>query len=170
MNNTTTLLFVGLAFVVGTSVHLVFSYGQNTTTPNAPVVTSIDSLLVSITSIVIVIAGVVTVLVKAGVIDKRVGTVAVMAADASWAVKDNRQSIKDLSQNTYDVVKLASPETAKAADEKLAPVLDEASRRVAEYTPKVDKFADIAKKLSEGKNSDEIEAMKDDIPDRIVKS
>jgi len=119
---------------------------------------------------VIAIAGLVTVLVKAGIIDKRVGTVAVMAADASWAVKDNRQSIKDLAQNTYDVVKLASPESAAAADQKIAPVLDQATVRVNEYTPKVDKFAEIAKKLSEGKQADSIKEMKDDIPDKIVPS
>lgn len=169
MNNTTTLLFVGLAFVVGTSIHLVFSYGQNTTTPNAPVVQSSDALLTSITGIIIAIASIITVLVKAGILDKKIGTAAVMAADASWAVKDNRILIKDGLQNTYDVVKLASPQTAEAADQKLAPVLDDASRKVAEYIPKVDKFADIAKKLSKNKEQ-EITDMKDDIPDRIVKS
>jgi hypothetical protein len=171
LNNITTFLFVGLAFVVGSSVHLVLSYAQNTTT-YAPVVQSSDALITSITGIVIAIAGLITVLVKSGLIDKKVGTVAVMAADAAVAVKDNRQSIKDLSQNTYDVVKLASPETAAAADAKLAPVLDEASRRVAEYTPKVDKFADLASKISnKGKTADDkIEEMKDDIPDRIVPS
>ena len=160
-------MLVGLAFVVGSSIHLVFA--QNSTT-NAPIVQSADALITSIAGIVIAIAGLVTVLVKAGLIDKRVGTVAVMAADASWAVKDNRQSIKDLAQNTYDVVKLASPESAAAADQKIAPVLDQATVRVNEYTPKVDKFAAIAKKLSEGKQADSIEEMKDDIPDKIVPS
>jgi hypothetical protein len=48
--------------------------------------------------------------------------------------------------------------------------LNEATRRVNEYTPKVDKFADIANKLSKGKTSDEIDEMKQDIPDRIVPS
>ena len=162
-------MLVGLAFVVGSTVHLVFSYAQNST-QYAPVVQSSDALITSIAGIVIAIAGLVTVLVKAGLIDKRVGTVAVMAADTAWAAKDNRQSIKDLAQNTYDVVKLASPESAAAADQKIAPVLDQATVRVNEYTPKVDKFAAIAKKLSEGKQSDEIKEMKDDIPDRIVHS
>jgi hypothetical protein len=169
LNKITTFLFVGLAFVIGSSVHLVLSYAQNTT-QYAPVVQSSDALITSITGIVIAIAGLVTVLVKAGIIDKRVGTVAVMAADASWAVKDNRQSIKDLAQNSYDVAKLASPEAAAFADSKIAPVLDEANRRVSEYTPKVDKFAAIAKKLSEGKQADSIEEIKDDIPDKIVPS
>lgn len=163
------ILLVSFAFMGGYTINS-FVFAQNTTTTNAPVVTSIDSLLVSITSIVIAIAGLVGVLVKAGLIDKRVGTVAVMAADASWAVKDNRQSIKDLSQNTYDVVKLASPETAEAADKKLAPVLDQATTRLNEYTPKVDKFAEIAKKMSEGKQADSIEEIKEDIPDKIVPS
>ena len=162
-------MFVGLAFVVGNTVHLVFSYAQNNTS-TAPVVSSSDALITSVTSIVIAIAGLITVLVKAGIIDKRVGTVAVMAADASWAAKDNRQLIKDGMQNTYDIVKLASPEAAEAADRKLAPVLDDASRKVAEYTPKVEKFADIAKKLSEGKKSEEITDLKNEIPDRIVPS
>ena len=160
-------MFVGLAFVVGSSVHLVLA--QNGT-QYAPVVQSSDALITSIAGIVIAIAGLVTVLVKAGLIDKRVGTVAVMAADASWAVKDNRQSIKDLAQNSYDVAKLASPQAAAFADQKIAPVLDEANRRVSEYTPKVDKFAAIAKKLSEGKVSEEIKAVQDDVPDKIVPS
>jgi hypothetical protein len=169
LNKITTFLLVGLAFVVGSSVHVILSYGQNGT-QYAPVVQSSDALITSIAGIIIAIAGLVTVLVKAGLIDKKVGTVAVMAADASWAVKDNRQSIKDLAQNTYEVTKLASPEAAAYADKKIAPVLDEANRRVSEYTPKVDKFAAIAKKLSEGKQADSIKEMKDDIPDKIVSS
>jgi hypothetical protein len=168
LNNTTTFLFVGLAFVVGSSVHLVLSYAQNTTA-SAPIVQSSDALITSITGIVIAIAGLITVLVKAGLLDKKVGTVAVMAADASWAVKDNRQLIKEGMQNTYEVVRLASPQTAEAADQKLVPLLDDATRKVNEYTPKVEKFADIANKLSKNK-ADEITALKDEIPDRIVPS
>ena len=82
MNKLTTLLFVGLAFVVGSSVHVIFSYAQNSTA-SAPIVQSADALITSIAGIVIAIAGLVTVLVKAGLIDKRVGTVAVMASDAA---------------------------------------------------------------------------------------
>lgn len=160
-----------LCFTIGIS----FSYvlGQNgTTTVYAPVVQSSDALIAAIASIVVSVTTLIGILVKAGVIDKKIGTVAVMAADTAHAVSDNRQNIKDFQQNTYDVVKLASPETAAAADAKLAPVLDEASRRVSEYTPKVDKFADLANKISnKGKTADDkIEEMKDDIPDRIVPS
>lgn len=160
-----------MAFAVGLTIN-TFLYAQNNTVQYAPVVASSDALITSITSIIIAIAGLIAVFVKAGIIDKRVGTVAVMAGDAAVAVRDNRQSIKDLSQNTYDVVKLASPETAAAADAKLAPVLDEASRRVSEYTPKVDKFTDLASQISnQGKKADDkIKAMADDIPDRIVPS
>jgi hypothetical protein len=158
-----------LCFTVGIS----FSYvlGQsNTTVQYAPVVQSSDALIAAIASIVIAISSLIGIFVKAGFIDKRVGTVAVMAADSAWAVKDNRQSIKDVAQNSYDVAKLASPEAAAFADQKIAPVLDQATIRVNEYTPKVDKFAAIAKKLSEGKQADSIKEMKDDIPDKIVSS
>jgi len=172
LNKLTTFLFVGLAFVAGSTVHVIFSYAQNTTTQYAPVVQSSDALITSITSIIIAIAGVIGMLVKAGWLDKKVGTVAVMAADASHAVQDNRQNSKDFQQNVYDVIKIASPETAAAADQKLAPVLDQASVRINEYIPKVQKFEDLANKLSNGgkKADSKIEDMKDDIPDRIVPS
>jgi hypothetical protein len=157
-------MLIGVAFSVGTLVPSLLVFAQNTTTTSAPVVQSSDALITAVTGIVIAIAGLVTTLVSRGLLDKRIGTAAVMAADASWAVKDNRQLIKDGMQNTYDIVKLASPAAAEAADRKLAPILDDASRKVAEYTPKVEKFAAIAHAMSKHP-SDEIEAMEVEIPD-----
>jgi hypothetical protein len=62
-----------------------------------------------------------------------------------------------------DVVKVTSPEVAKAADEKLAPVLVQATVRINEYTPKVERFTALGNKLSSGgtKADEEIQAVKD---------
>jgi hypothetical protein len=163
---------IGASFVVGTTVHNVFIYAQNTTTTYAPVVQSSDALLASVIAAIIAVAGLIKTFVDRGWLDKRVGTVAVMASDAAVAVKDNRQTIKDLAQNTYDVVKITNPETAAAADQKLAPVLDQATVRINEYIPKVEKFTALGNKLSNGgtKADPKIEEMKDEIPDKIVPS
>ena len=165
-------MLIGLAFTVGTMVPVFVAYGQNTTTQYAPVVQSTDTLITSITSITISIATIIGFLVKMGWFDKKIGTVAVMASDAAVAIKDNRQSIKDLAQNTYDVAKITPPEAAAAADQKLAPVLDRASARINEYIPKVDKFAELGNKLSKGgtKADEQIQVMKDTIPNKIVPS
>jgi hypothetical protein len=163
-----------LSFVVGMSVHVFSAYAQNQTTETtyAPVVVSTDALIVAAIGIISAAAALIKSFVDRGWLDKRIGTVAVMASDASVAINDNRQTIKDLAQNTYDTVKLVNPQYTSTADEKLAPVLDRATVKINEYTPKVERFTELGKKISKsGDNADDqIEAMKDDIPNSIVPS
>jgi polyhydroxyalkanoate synthesis regulator phasin len=155
MKNTVTLMLVALMFLGGYSVSLLV-HAQNTTGNYAPVVDSTSALITSITSMVIAVAGIVGMLVKAGILKKEIGT-------------------KDFAQNTYDTIKISSPEVAQKADEKLAPILNQATKRIDEYTDKVDKFAEIGKVLSKSgeKTTDDIKenkALKDDIPNEIVPS
>jgi hypothetical protein len=156
------------------SVHVFSVYAQNQTTETtyAPVVVSTDALIVAAIGIISAVAALIKSFVDRGWLDKRIGTVAVMASDASVAINDNRQTIKDLAQNTYDTVKLVNPQYTSTADEKLAPVLDRATVKINEYTPKVERFTELGKKISKsGDNADDqIEAMKDDIPNSIVPS
>jgi len=174
LNNITTFLFVGLAFVVGSSVHLVLSYAQNGT-QYAPVVNSSNNLLIAIVGIIPAITALIITLANRGLLGKHsqeIATNAVMVADTAHAVSDSRQNIKDLAQTTYDTVKMSNPEAVAYADSKIAPVLDQVTVKTNEYKEKVDKFEDLANKISNaGKKADpKIMDMKDDIPDRIVPS
>lgn len=165
------IVAITLSFAIGLTINN-FVTAQNGTTTYAPVVQSSDALIIAVISIIGVVAALVKSFVDRGLLDKRVGTVAVMASDAAVAVKDNRQTIKDLAQNTYDVVKLTNPEAAAKADKDLAPVLDQATVRINEYTPKVARFTELGNKLSNAgkKSDDKIKAMAADIPDSIVPS
>jgi hypothetical protein len=161
-----------LCFTVGITLHVV--YGQNGT-QYAPVVQSSDTLLglivvgiTSATSIIITLA-------NRGLLgkhSKEIATNAVMVADTAHAVSDSRQTIKDVAQVTYDTIKISNPEATAYADQKIAPVIDQATVKVNEYNDKMHKFEDIANKVSDsGKKADpKITEMKDDIPDRIVPS
>ena len=165
-------MIAGLTFIIGMSVHVFNAYAQNQTGTYAPVVVSTDALIIASIGIISAVAALIKSFVDRGWLDKRIGTVAVMASDAAVAVKDNRQTIKDLAQNTYDTVKLTNPAATATADEKLAPVLDRATVKINEYTPKVERFTELGKKISRsGDNADDaIEDMKEDIPNSIVPS
>ena len=166
-------MIVGVAFIGGTLVNSIVAFGQgNTTTVYAPVVQSSDALIASIIAGIIAVAGLIKTFVDKGWLDKKVGTVAVMAADTAVAVRDNRQTIKDIGQTTYDTIKLTNPSATATADEKIAPAMDRATLKLNEYTGKVDRFSELANKLSKGgtQADDKIEDMKDEIPDKIVPS
>jgi hypothetical protein len=161
-----------LCFTVGITLHIV--YAQNST-QYAPVVESSNTLIglvivgiTSATSIIIALA-------NKGLLGKHsqeIATNAVMIADTAHAVGDSRQTIKDVAQVTYDTIKISNPEATAYADQKIAPVIDQASVKVSEYNDKLHKFEDIANKASNGgkKADPKIMEMKDDIPDRIVPS
>ena len=173
MNTLIAVVAITFSFAIGLTVNS-FVNAQNGT-QYAPVVQSSDTLIglvivgiTSATSIIIALA-------NKGLLGKhseQIATNAVMVADTAHAVSDSRQTIKDLAQTTYDTVKISSPEATAYADQKIAPVLDQASIKVSEYNDKLHKFEDIANKVSDGgkKADPKIEEMKNDIPDRIVPS
>lgn len=162
---------ITFSFAIGLTVNS-FLFAQNGT-QYAPVVASSDNLLIAIVGIIPAITALIITLAQRGLLGKhseQIATNAVMVADTAHAVMDNRQSIKDGMQTAYDTIKITNPEAAAYADKNITPVLDQATIRVNEYKDKVNKFEDIANKVSNGgkKADPKIEEMKDDIPDRIV--
>lgn len=169
------VMIMGLVFMIGYTSNGLIARAQNTTTQYAPVVQSTDALYIAITGIFGSAVSLVIALANKNLLgkhSKEIGTNAVMAADANAAVIESRQGFKDFAQNTYDVIKIASPETAEAADKKIAPEMDKMTVKINEYRPKVDRYAAMANKTSDGgkKADSKIIDMKDDIPDNIVPS
>lgn len=159
------------AIMIGSTIVISVVYAQNqTATPAQSFAASTDALLLAAIGIISAALALIKTFVDRGLLDKRIGTAVVMAADAAVAIKDNRQSIKDLAQNTYEVVQLTSPEAATAMSNKIQPVLNQATQRINEYTPKVEKFGAIANAIGKDgdKTTDEIKAIRKTIPDSIV--
>jgi polyhydroxyalkanoate synthesis regulator phasin len=165
-------LIVGLMFTIGYTSNFFIASAQNSTT-NAPVVQSIDNLIyVVIIPIVLSVLSILKGLVDKGYLNKRVGSALVMAADTAHAVGDTRETVNKVAQTSYEMGKLASPQAAKYADEVAAPMLNEVGKRVSEYKPKIDDFAAIANSETKKgtRTTDEIQDMKDTIPNDIVPS
>jgi hypothetical protein len=165
-------LIVGLMFTIGYTSNFFIATAQNSTS-NAPIVQSIDNLIyVVIIPIVISVLGILKGLVDRGYLDKKVGSALVMAADTTRAVGDTREVVNKVAQNSYEIAKLASPQAAKYADEQVAPVVNEVAQKVLEYKPKIDTFAKIANSETKKgtKTTEDIQDMKDSIPNNIVPS
>jgi hypothetical protein len=165
-------LIVGLMFTIGYTSNFFIASAQNSTA-NAPIVQSIDNLVyVVIIPIVLSVLSILKGLVDKGYLNKRVGSALVMAADATHAVGDTRDTVNKVAQNSYEIAKLASPQAAKYADERVAPVMNEAGQKVSEYKPKIDAFAVIANSGTKNgtRTTEEIQDMKETIPNDIVPS
>lgn len=173
MDKFSNILLIAIAFSVGMIVNNTVMAQTQNQTGNAPVVQAIDNLVyVVIIPIVLSALSIIKSLVDKGILSKRIGTVAVMAGDTAMAVADTRQTVNKVAQTSYETAKLASPDAARYADEVVAPLMNEAGRRISEYKPKADDFAAIARTLGKkGENTtEEIKEIRDKIPDEIVPS
>jgi len=168
-------ILIGTASIVLALAMIGVSYAQNGTTPTQPVTVgaSAEVLIGTVTAIILAVLSIIKTLADKGILDKKAGTNAVMAADAAVAVYDTRLIVSELADAVVDTVKVSNPELAGEIDSKISNIMNKISTRVAEYQPKVDKFAQIANKLgNKGETTTdgikEDEQLKDDIPDAIV--
>ena len=148
-------------------------YAQNSTgtqTAAESLAQSSSALIGVAVSLVIAILTFLKTLLDRGILDKRVGTAVTMAADAAVAIRDNRQQISDVVQNSAEIATLIDKDGTTHAIQIVRPVLDNATQKLSEYIPKVEKFTAIANAINQNgdKTTDEIKDMADVIPERIV--
>ena|ERR1044071_2653598 len=159
-------------FLLGFSISQVFAQNQTQTSSEIFAQVSTNTLL-AIIGLITAGLTLIKTLADKGIINKKIGTVAVMAADTAYAVKDSRQLIQDVVQNSHETAQLISPESAQVATQRIQPLLEKVTQRVNEFTPKVEKYNEIASKLGNKgeRTTDDIkedEELKDDIPNEIV--
>ena len=153
---------------------VIGAYAQNNTssTGNATV-DSIDKLIyVAIVPIAISVLSFLSQLAQKGRFDKRTSDAIIMAADASHAVMDTRDTFNKYANATYEVVKIAAPEQLKQLETKYVPVIDEITNKALEYKDKVQAFESIASGQSRAgeKASDSMKSLRKDIPNNIITS
>jgi hypothetical protein len=177
------LLFIVVFTGLGTSITLfgafsIMAYAQNTNSTNGTgtgtggtgttenFTAMISGIIGAVVSFIIAI----TALLKVLPLPKQIGTAAVMGADGAHAVMDNRQNIVDLAEAVKEIAALIDPERTQQAVNKITPVVNNATNKLNEFTPKVQKLESIASKIGQrGENTtDEIKDMADIIPENIV--
>jgi hypothetical protein len=171
----TAILLISAAGMGGLIVGQVIGvYAQNNTSSSTDAtVNSLDKMIyVAIVPTAIAVIGLLSTLAQKGYFNKRTSDALIMAADASRAVSDTRETFNKYANTSMEVLKLASPETAKQIEIQVVPVLDEISGKILEYKPKVDAFAAIASGSSRAgeKASDSMKSLRKDIPNNIVAS
>lgn len=154
---------------------LMGAYGQNGTvvvTGNATV-DAVDKLVyVAVVPIAIAVLSFLSQLAQKGRFDKKTSDALIMAADASHAVMDTRETFNKYANATYEIAKLTAPEQVKKLDEQYAPLIDAVANRVMEYKDKVAAFEAIASGNSKAgeKSSDSMKSLRNNIPNNIMPS
>ena len=145
------LLAVSLSLSLGTTIFSLVAYAQNDTAPtHSEVFAGINTnFITAIAGLVIAVATAAGAFAKIFHVEGKVGTAITMAADVGKATLDNRILIKESAKATYEML----PEEAQKLVDK--PLVKEAelTKRINEYSPKVDAMGEIANKWGKAVDS-----------------
>jgi hypothetical protein len=163
---------IGLAsFSLGSSIT---SHAQNGTDTTPPTVgDKLADNWLAIVSMITSIGIILKILADRGWIPAKIGTGAVMAADGARANLDGRILMGKVFDTFIDTLKIDSPEMASKIEAAASKASDLIKEKIDEYEPKVKKFENIAKSVSDSgeKTVTEIkddQNLKENIPNGII--